>query len=178
MSLVCIDAGHGGKDPGASNGMLEEKNIALDIARKTNNILNHWGIDTVMTRDEDVFVKLEDRADIANNNDCDLFLSIHINAHKNSNANGIETYCYPGSTEGNDLANIVQDKLMENTNEVDRGVKEAEFVVLKETSMPAVLAELGFITNPKTLGKLSKDYINFLKAYSLAKAIKKYVEVL
>ena len=172
--MICIDAGHGGNDPGATNKGLKEKDIVLDISKKIRDILKYWGYETMLTRNTDEFIELGKRADIANELNAELFVSVHINAASTSNADGIETYHYPGSVSGIDLAEVIQDNLIKNTTESNRGVKEAEFVVLEETKMPAVLVELDFITNSNSVEELKYDYIDFIKAYSVAEAIKNY----
>lgn len=172
---VVIDPGHGGSDRGAiSRKGKNEKDYALDTGLRLERLLKSQGIKTVMTRRTDVFIELEDRARIANRYKDHIFVSLHYNSAKAS-ARGIETYCFPplgaGSTqyEGrvfrrdkekmpgnqNDFSNILLASLIHRQivtlnsgdEEADRGVKRARFVVLKETQIPAVLIEGGFLSN-------------------------------
>lgn len=154
---ICIDAGHGGSDPGAvGNGQQEKVNV-LNTAIKFKAWLDKDTQDTggggswniVMTRSTDVFVSLQGRCDIANNNNCNRFMSIHNNGFGDSSANGTETFCHPsGSSNSFDLRNKVHTRTIQAWNRTDRGTKTASFYVLSNTNMPAELAEPGFITNP------------------------------
>ena len=155
---IALDAGHGGRDPGAVNHKLdlEEKKPALTIAKLTKGLLDNSGHETVMIRNNDKYVSLSDRAFIANDEKADIFISIHHNSFHDKNANGIETYHWPRSAAGFKLAEIIQKKSIKCTGLTDRGVKEGRFSVLRNTNMPAVLLEVGFISNPKE-AKLLKD---------------------
>lgn len=148
MKKVFLDAGHGGKDPGSSGNGLIEKHIALPVALKTGEILKRHNVDVSYSRTTDTFIELSNRANRANVINSDIFLSLHTNAFSDINAQGLETYSHTGSTNGKILATnihnaIVEDKLYTK----NRGTKTANFAVLKNTKMPAVLVELGFITN-------------------------------
>lgn len=155
MPKICIDAGHGGHDPGAVNGSIYEKNIALSIALLLDEKLRKQGFNTVLTRNNDEFIELTDRCKIANKNKCDLFISIHLNAG-NSAASGIETLVYKNSGVNSAVAKHIQTRLIDSTGANDRGIKERpDLCVLRETSMPAVLIETGFISNAVELKRLS-----------------------
>lgn len=159
MAKIFIDAGHGGKDSGAVNGNIYEKDIALSIALKLEKMLKTCGIETVMSRTTDVFVTLQDRAKLANNSNVDLFISIHVNSSTNL-AKGIETLVYSYRGKNKDIAQNVQDNLIATTETLDRGVKERpDLYVLSATKMTAILIETGFIkTEYQNL--LSDDYQN------------------
>lgn len=143
---VCIDAGHGGKDPGAAGGATTEKQIALDVANRVAQKLQNSGIAVVMTRDSDYFVELSDRAKIANNAGAEVFVSIHCNS-ASAEATGTEAWIYPGTTDDRRLAEDILQKLTARTGFRNRGVKEENFAVLRLTKCPAALVELGFISS-------------------------------
>lgn len=145
---VFLDAGHGGKDPGAVGNGMKEKDINLSVALKIGNILKNHGVNVGYSRTTDVFVELQDRAIMANNFGADVFVSIHCNAFNNATAQGVETFSYPGSTNGAKLAKSIQDSIIASKLYTkDRGTKTANFAVLRLTKMPAALVELAFITN-------------------------------
>lgn len=152
---VVLDAGHGGSDTGALYEGICEKDVNLAVAKKVEAILRSYGYRVVMTRTEDVYVNLYTRADIANEADADIFVSIHSNAaENNTDFTGIYTYYHPTSRRGARLAQAVQTPLCALTGAIDRGVENADFVVLRETEMCAVLVEMGFMTNSGELQRL------------------------
>ncbi|ADL13313.1 N-acetylmuramoyl-L-alanine amidase family protein [Acetohalobium arabaticum] len=146
---IVIDAGHGGADPGAIGaGGTMEKDVNLDVAKKLASLLKEAGAKIRMTRKEDKYVTLWDRANEANELNCDIFVSIHANAHQKKKASGSETYVYPGSYGDNlVLAKKVQGSLHEKLGTPDRGVRFDKFYVLENTTMPSILVEIGFLTN-------------------------------
>jgi N-acetylmuramoyl-L-alanine amidase len=148
MSIICLDAGHGG-EPGAVNGSKHESVATLDIAFKVGAELERKGHEVVYTRTTDKHITLAERCTISNNKGVNAFISIHLNASTNRNAHGIETWCYykVGKTT-KELANNIQNALIKSTNATNRGVKTTETLyVLKHTIAPAVLVECGFISN-------------------------------
>ncbi len=148
MAKVCLDGGHGGSDPGGEGNGIQEKTINLDVILELGKYFKFLGIDVVYTRTTDVFVSLADRAKIANNAGCDYFISKHSNMAGTPNvATGAETYAYAPGGNGEKLANKVQANLVAFTSFKNRGVKFANFQVLRETSMPAILIEDGFMDN-------------------------------
>ena len=172
---ICVDPGHGGRDPGAVNDDLYEKDITLSIVKKLRNILRYWNYDTVITRASDRFVSLNERVETAKINKADALVSVHANAVGNPDVTGIETYHWPMTSVGSDkLANCVQGKLIENMRRNDRGVKQARFKVLSVSGMPAILVEVGFISNPEKYKLFKEDYYNFMKAFSIAEGIELY----
>lgn len=171
MKRICIDAGHGGKDPGAiGRSGLNEKDINMQVALKVADLLmDRYTV--VMTRTDDQYVSLGKRCDIANQSKSRLFVSIHCNAAENHEANGIETFHYYTSTRGKLFANAIQRGLIALTDRRDRGVKAAGFQVLRDTSMPATLVELGFITNTEEEQLLQKEEFQNACAKAIVKGI-------
>lgn len=154
--VIAIDPGHGGKDSGAVGFGLKEKEIVLDVGLKVQKLLEAEGAKVIMTRNNDTFVELEDRASFANNAKADIFISLHINAATSESANGTETYWNEKYQSANSkkLAEKIQNRLIEKLGTRNRGVKDAGFYVIKYTTMPSVLAELGFISNEAEAAKL------------------------
>ncbi|MDU5083012.1 N-acetylmuramoyl-L-alanine amidase [uncultured Tissierella sp.] len=148
MAKVFLDAGHGGKDPGALGNGLQEKDIALSVTLKVGNILANHGVTVGYSRTTDVFLELADRATRANNFGANVFVSVHCNAFSDISAKGVETYSYPRSTTGANLSKSIQNSIIASgAYTVNRGTKTADFAVLRLTNMPAALVELAFITN-------------------------------
>lgn len=161
MKIVCIDPGHGGKDPGATGGGVCEKDIALNVAKKIDAYLEAKGCTVMLTRETDVFVELSDRARMANSAKADLFVSVHCNsARDNARATGMEVYHYTHASEASKrAARVIYDKLLPVCGLRGRGVKAKDLAVLRETVMPAVLVELGFVSNDGDRAKLiSEDW--------------------
>jgi len=184
MMKVCIDPGHGGKDPGAiGKNNTKEKDITLAIAKKLKFILED-GTNTkvILTRDSDILpwgeksVKedLKARCDIANANLVDVFVSIHCNSSKNDSARGIETFYYKTSQKGFLLAVEVQKSIVEAVKTINRGVKFADFYVLRATKMPAILTECGFLSNPEEEKMLNNQNYQTQIALAIAKGIVNY----
>ena len=148
MSIICLDAGHGG-EPGAVNGSKYESVATLDIAFKVGAELENKGYEVVYTRTNDKHITLGERCAISNNKGANAFVSIHLNSATNRDAHGIETWCYyKVGDKTKELANNIQSNLIKSTNAKNRGVKTTEtFYVLKHTIAPAVLVECGFISN-------------------------------
>ena len=155
---VCVDPGHGGSDPGASGFGLLEKDVTLDVVLKliawldldTQDTSGGGEWDVLATRTADVTVSLTQRTNLANAFGAASFLSIHMNAFASSSANGTETYCYLGqeNNAGGRLRNVAQTEALNAWALSNRGVKTANFAVLRQTVMPAALVEGGFITSP------------------------------
>ena len=156
--VIAIDAGHGGSDSGAVGpNKTQEKRITLAVAQNVKALLERAGAKVVMTRQTDVDVygpnasavdELQARTKVANDNKADIFVSIHINAFSNPSAGGIATYYYQKTGYDAMLAQSIQNNLANIGGFQDRGITAARFYVIKRTDMPAVLAELGFISNP------------------------------
>ena len=175
--LVVIDAGHGGSDPGATYAGIKEKDLNLKIALKVNDILKNKGINTYLTRSDDTFIPLYDRANIANDSNAALFLSIHNNAF-NMSENGTETLCYP-SDKSRQFASIVQKNLISTLGTKDRGIiNRPNLVVLHATKMPAALAEIAYITNDGDRKKLQDEQFLDKAAAALADSIMEALETM
>lgn len=178
MTKICIDPGHGGMDPGAVGPTgLKEKDIVFDIATRLGKILTANGINIKYTRKTDIFVGLSERAAIANKWGADYFVSVHCNAATSRSAGGTETYHYAGSAKGKALANCIQTELVNTLKLTNRGIKTANFAVLRETSMPAVLAEVAFISNPAEEKKLADPAFRQKAAEAIARGICKYLGI-
>jgi len=173
IKAVVIDPGHGGKDMGAASVYGKEKDFTLDVAKKMRDILREQGVYVIMTRDDDVFVELEERARIANRTRNGILVSIHFNATNfNDEANGFEVFCLtpqgapstmdttefsprfdrkaPGNQVDNAslaLATCLHHSILAHMERKDRGVKRQRFAVLKLTKIPSVLLECGFLNN-------------------------------
>lgn len=224
---LVIDAGHGGKDAGAVGAMSKEKNINLSVALAFGRYVeqNCPQVKVVYTRKTDVFVELQERANIANRNKADLFISVHTNSVAGSKSvKGFQTYTLgmhragdnldvakrensvitlesnyqskyqgfdPSSAESYIMFEYMQDRNMENSvnfaraiqnnvcrtaSRLDKGVHQAGFLVLRETSMPACLVELGFISTPEEERQLNDATIQDQMARGLYQAFAQYVE--
>ena len=168
MKTIILDAGHGGKDSGAVNGKHLEKTYALQIAKKAGNILTNRGYKIGYTRKDDTFISLSDRCRISNEKEANIFVSIHLNSATNKSAYGAETFHHPSSSDmSKRIAGAVQKYLVRYTGDKDRGVKTADYFVLRNTKAKAILVEVGFISHDESANKLAtEDYQN-----KIAKAI-------
>jgi len=152
LRLIVLDPGHGGYDIGARMSACDEKSLALSTALLTKKHLIDMGYRVIMTRSRDVFMTLEKRVLIANETKSKLFVSIHFNAAKNLTAKGIEVF-FCGSQDkirsdsSKKLASCVLNKMIDKTHAENRGVKDGKFFVIRETKMPAILVEAGFMTH-------------------------------
>ena len=176
MFNLVIDAGHGGKDPGACGNGLKEKDINLSVALLLKQKLEPYKkeINLKLTRETDLFLELQDRTKISNDFKADLFISIHCNSSNNTSAQGVETYCYKLSNPKG--ANAIHDEIIKSkTYTKDRKVKEANYYVLKHTKAHAVLIELAFISN-KEDAKILKDKQNYI-AEAILKGILNYFNI-
>lgn len=179
MTKVYLDPGHGGIDPGAVGHGLKEKDLTLSIALKVRNILNsdYTGHSIRMSRTGDQTRSLAHRTNDANSWGADLFLSIHINAF-NGSSNGYEDFIYNGAVSANtaNYRNVMHEEIIKQVDFSNRGKKRANFHVLRESRMPAVLTESGFIDNKSDANKLKSDaYLNRIAlghANGIAKALK------
>jgi len=215
---IVLDPGHGGKDPGARGRRgTEEKDITLKVALRLRELLSKQpGVRVLMTRDQDVFVELEERAKFANRQEADLFVSIHVNSHPSRAVKGIEIYHFgeakdqralevaarengtPLNSTGTGveyfLADLLTTKKIEESMELawtakeslvahmnghysvtDHGVKTAPFYVLRHTSMPSILAEIAFISNPSEEELLRKNAFVRDVADSLLHGVKSFL---
>ncbi len=168
VRTIVVAAGHGGKDPGYQLGLQQEKKYTLLMAKTLKETLESAGFKVVMTRTSDVFVDVDEQAEIANRAKADLFIAVHYNSAPVVEAKGVETYSLTPageiSTNGgtpmpkspghkNDLFNIllahrVHKSLLQNTDFADRGMRRAGFMMLRNINMPGILIEGGFLSNP------------------------------
>jgi N-acetylmuramoyl-L-alanine amidase len=222
--VIVIDAGHGGKDPGAIGKKVQEKSITLAVALKVGKLIsdNMKDVKVIYTRDSDEFIELYQRAALANKNKAELFLSIHCNANKNKTLRGAETYImglhrsvanlevakfenasillesdynreYGGFDPNSDesyiifslyqnanldlstrLAATIQEQMSERVGLTDRGVRQAGFLVLYKTTMPSVLAEIGYLSNEEEEDFLISDKGEDYIASAIYRAVKEY----
>lgn len=153
MTKLFLDAGHGGKDCGATRDGVKESDINLALTEKIAAVADNMEIKH--SRETDVFVGINERAKMANAWGADVFVSIHVNAAANETANGIETLCYSDNGKSYALAKDMQAALIKGTGATDRGVKiRPDLGVLRLTKMPAILIEIGFISNNRERDRL------------------------
>lgn len=164
--IVQIDAGHGGHDPGAVGSSLKEKDIALSVALKIGNILKGKNVKVIQSRSKDEFIDLTERSRIANSNDVDTFVSIHVNDFNKDTAQGFEVFSF---TKDSKLAELVLNKVVRAKLYTKvRGLKTANFSVLRRTKAPAILIELGFIKNKDDVYLLKNKQDEFAEAIAAA----------
>lgn len=221
IKIIVIDAGHGGKDPGAiGRSGMAEKDITLYVSLRLRElIIKRLGKGVLMTRDRDVFIELEDRAKFANNMGADLFVSVHVNSHPQRSTKGVEIYHFGEATDRRALevaarengtpikdtgigweylvADLLTTKKVQESLELawttkkamisrlddyydveDHGVKTAPFYVLRFTTMPSILAEIAFITNPTEERLMQSDAFLNRIAESIFDGVKAYVKPL
>src|SRR5215211_1169868 len=156
FTTVIVDAGHGGKDSGAYRRYgPPEKMVTLDVAQRLERKLPESQVKTVMTRDSDVFIPLNDRVAMENKQKRAVFVSIHFNDSRKRRTHGFETYYHSGASF--DLANGIQQKLMTIPNSANGGVHTANFRVLRLANCPAVLVECGYLSN-RSEGNQARDW--------------------
>ena len=183
--IIVLDPGHGGSDPGAIGPTgLQEKQVTLPIAEYLKSILEAKGAKVILTRTTDVDVygphasgvdELQARVNVANGNQADAFISIHINSFSNPNVGGIATYYFDGSDQSKKLASSVQEQIAEHNGfNGDRGIQPGNLYVLRQSLMPSILVELGFISNPKEEGHLKESETQKDFANELAKGLELY----
>lgn len=199
--MVVLDPGHGGQDSGtAKNGMVE-KDLALDVARRVERLLRDRGLVVALTRGDDTYVSLADRAILANSQPESVFVSIHFDEGGRSAATGIETYygahpvsvperiaawlpffhrtsTEPPNIESQSLATSIQEALVARTQAANRGTQPRQFFVIVNVRHPAVLVEGGFLTNKEDVARLANpDYREQLAA-GIAEGIFRYRDTL
>ena len=183
--IIVLDPGHGGSDPGAIGPTgLQEKQVTLPIAEYLKSILEAKGAKVILTRTTDVDVygphasgvdELQARVNVANGNQADAFISIHINSFSNPNVGGIATYYFDGSEQSKKLASSVQEQIAEHSGfNGDRGIQPGNLYVLRHSLMPSILVELGFISNPKEESHLKESSTRQEFANELAKGLEVY----
>lgn len=169
---VVIDAGHGGHDLGAAEDLVYEKHINLDVARRLEISLKEMGYKTVLIRSTDVFVALQERAKMANKYRNAVFVSVHFNSAWRKEALGIETFYRDSKSEK--FARLVQSRLIKNVGATDRGVKTANFAVLRHCRHPSILVEGGFISNKTERSAMLDPQFRQVVAESIAQGVKQF----
>lgn len=181
-TLIVIDAGHGGTDEGAKVNSFMEKKLALTTAQLIKKHLEEMGYRVIMTRNRDVYLPLQRRVSIANKTKGSLFVSVHFNSSPSAEAQGIEIFYFDSkelwrTKASRRLAGCILHRVVDQTDAISRGIKQGNFHVIRETDMPAVLVEGGFITNRQERGKLhDRAYLDRL-AVGIAQGIHKYMRM-
>lgn len=182
MVKIFIDPGHGGNDPGAVGNGLREKDVVLDISKRIEAKLKEYeGVETKLSRTDDRTLSLKQRTDDANSWGADYLASIHVNAF-NGSANGYKDFIFNGNVPSSTVArqNIMHEEIRKETSFFNnRGKKRANFHMLRESRMDAILTENGFIDNkadadrlkqPSTLDAIAQGHVNgFVKIFGLKK---------
>lgn len=200
FAIVVIDAGHGGQDSGTMKNGMVEKDLALDVAHRVERLLQERGLVVALTRADDTYVSLQDRATMANNEPESVFVSIHFDDAGRA-ANGVETYYAthpisfpervaswlpflkrtssdPPNLESQSLAAAIQESLAARTQAVNRGTRPQQFYVIANVRHPAVLVEGGFLTNKDEAVKLANADYREQMAIGIADGILRYRETL
>ena len=172
---VFIDPGHGGYDNGAVKNGVYEDEINLQISKKIEAKLKARGVQVKMSRYNDTYLSLTERTRMANNEGSDVFVSIHQNSAESPSANGIETFYYSPRTDSKELANDIQNDIINATDAYNRGIKTANFAVIKTAQMSSSLVECGFISNPTEAQNLSSSSYQDKVAEGIVNGIMDYL---
>ena len=182
--VIIIDAGHGGNDFGTysvATPKYKEKLLNLTTASMLREYLKKMGYKTLMTRFDDRFISLDERAEFANKNKATLFVSVHYNSAPNKEAEGIEVFYYRSdkdktrSADSKLLAQAVNKHIITHAESKSRGVKHGNLAVIRETNMPAILVEGGFLTNATELDKIKETSYQKRIAWGIAQGIHEYL---
>lgn len=172
IKKIVIDPGHGGNDVGAIRGDITEKEITLDVSKRVRNILEKKGYKVEMTRDNDKTVSLQDRVAFSESEHPDIFVSIHVNSSEKPEITGIETHYY--RQESMSLAQTVHAALASNIKTNNRGLFKSKFYVINHTTAPAILVEIGFISNDGERAELVSDKRKQATAKAIAEGVENY----
>lgn len=171
---IVLDAGHGGSDYGAIREGINEKDITFDVTQRVNAILRSKGYLTALTRSDDTFVSLEDRVEFSEQEAPQIFVSIHVNSAVSKDPNGIETHYY--HEESKELAEIIHKHMTkEFPKSNDRGLFKSKFYVINHTTVPAILCEIGFLSNDAERNELITDSRKQRTAKAIAAGIMEYL---
>jgi N-acetylmuramoyl-L-alanine amidase len=173
---VVIDPGHGGKDPGSIGFGLVEKELTLDIAKRIEKLLVGKGIEVELTRREDVYVELADRAAVSANSPGTILLSLHFNAHADRSISGTETLYWPGSESGRELASYIQSELGRRLVTRNRGFRPERLKVLELAPVTGVLVECGFLTNRWESQRCGAEWFRQIVAEEIVQGLLRYRE--
>ncbi len=171
---VVLDAGHGGSDCGAIRNGINEKDITLDVTKRVADILSAKGYNVELTRGNDLFVSLQDRVDFSEKKGADVFVSIHVNASTKPEISGIETHYW--RQESLDLAQIIHAQMISNIKTNDRGLFKSKFYVINHTTSPAILVEIGFLSNNEERDNLLGNKRKQQTAKAIAQGIMDYLK--
>lgn len=200
VTTVVIDAGHGGQDSGTTRDGVLEKDLTLDVARRLDQLLRANGFRTMLTRADDEYVSLANRANAANAQGDSVFVSIHFDEGSRAAASGVNTYyaarqvpkspllpswfpflqpvsAEPANLQSQSLAGFVQQALVTRTQAVDRGTRAEQFYVIANVQHPAVLVEGGFLTNNDDMAKLRNDDYRQQLALAISEGIMRYRQI-
>ncbi|WP_232621063.1 N-acetylmuramoyl-L-alanine amidase [Aerococcus urinae] len=166
---IVLDPGHGGSDPGAIRGDKQEKNVTLKTAQVVKGLLEDYGVNVLMTREDDTFVDLAPRADIYNQAQADAFISLHYDAAEETTVSGTTVYYYDDASIP--LSENVQAQLMEKMPLASNGTRFGNFQVIRDSRPPAILIELGYISNPNDVKAFSQDEYYQKVAQSILNAL-------
>ncbi len=169
---VVIDAGHGGHDNGGQWGRVYEKHLALDTAFRLESKLKSLGYQTVMTRRSDYFISLPQRVSTGNSYRNAIFVSIHYNYTWKQDVSGLETFY--SNEESRHLAQCVQNCLIQRTRTVDRSAKYARFYVIRNSKLPAILVEGGFVSNAEERSRMKSAWFRERIAQGIVDGIQRY----
>ena len=172
IQKIVLDPGHGGSDVGAIRGDITEKAITLDVSKRVQNILEKKGYKVEMTRDTDKTVSLQDRVAFSEERHPDIFVSIHVNSSEKPEITGIETHYY--RQESMSLAQTVHASLASNIKSKNRGLFKSKFYVINHTTAPAILVEIGFISNAEERAELVSDKRKQATAKAIAEGVENY----
>ncbi len=169
---VVLDPGHGGADCGALRNNINEKSITLDVSKRVESLLKKKGYEVIMTRNGDDTVSLQERVDISENYNPDIFVSIHVNSSNSESPNGLETHYYKDNSL--QLAKTVHASMLNNIKAENRGLFKSKFYVINHTTAPAVLVEIGFLSNPSERAQLVTESRKQATAKAIAEGIDEY----
>ena len=190
--IVMLDPGHGGYDPGAISAQgVYEKRINLEIAQKIREMLLPCGVEVQLTREEDIDyapdgvkgrqakkqLDLNHRIEMASQANADIFVSVHVNATPSGRNSGAETFYHFKSNSGKGLAELIQQELIKIPGMNQRVAKPGDFYIIKNTSMPAVIVEVGYLSSPKENKKLQQPWYQEQLARAVAKGIGNYFQL-
>ncbi|GAB6158674.1 N-acetylmuramoyl-L-alanine amidase [Desulfotomaculum varum] len=187
--IIVVDPGHGGRDPGKIGvSGVPEKDINLAVAKRLATLLGEMGAAVILTRDSDIDLcdntingnkkrqDLNRRAEIANQREADLFISIHCNGFTSPREHGAQVFSQPGSEESKRLAESIQAAMTDILGNTTRKAKQVDYYVTRTTKMPAAIVEIGFVTNPKEDRLLQDPLYQSKVAWSIAAGLIKYCE--
>ena len=171
---VVLDPGHGGSDYGAIREGINEKDIVLDVTRRVAAILKSKGYKVAMTRADDTYVSLQDRVEFSENETPEIFVSIHVNSAVATEPKGVETHYYHDYSK--ELASVVHTHLVKAIDTKDRGLFKSKFYVINHTTVPAILVEMGFLSNEEERAELVTDSRKQKTAKAIAEGIIEYIK--